>query len=63
MPIITSMELHYDPQTFVVFTANPPRPEPGPARRPIAPALAAVAVAGLAPRLLEALLGASRRPR
>jgi hypothetical protein len=62
VPIITSTMLYHDPTSFVVFTTTPPRPEPASAPSP-AVAVAAVVAAGLAPRLLEALLGASRRPR
>jgi hypothetical protein len=62
VPIITSMMLHHDAKTFVVVTANPPQAEPAPAPRPLR-ALAGVALAGLAPLLVEAVVGASRRPR
>ncbi len=62
MPIITSMILHYDPQTFVVSTADP-RPAQALAapQASLARTLGGLAAAGLAARLVE--LALSRRPR
>ena len=64
MPIITSTMLHYDPKTFVVWTTTPlqpARPAVTVSEPSLARTLAAVAAAGLAPRLVE--LALSRRPR
>lgn len=65
VPIITSTMLHHDPKTFVVSFAEPPRPDrvaaaAPTAGQPLGRVLAGLAAAGLATRLVEAVVGLRR---